>query len=318
LAYWKCTPEKLVANAEQYEYVLEQLATMEEEGGLWNWVKEQWYDYKEEKESLEHFFADCRDANEIREGVEELHYIVTNWDEIEKLYSQVSQRISAYLNTLEKTDNIGRYERGRLIVPVVSTALTLGGTAATKIEEIKNILKSLRTVSEGSWKKVTEGFGKLLTKKVVRENWNGFANIFKATADEVAEAATKIKSHRVTVGAGTKGNYGYLEGTINNSIVDNKIWRSGQALESEPRIFTAIEVEGAGGKTWLRTTDSEYKMLNKLASDLKAKTGAIYPSITGELKVVSENPYCASCQGIIQQFNKMFPNVKLILVDGAK
>jgi len=59
-------------------------------------------------------------------------------------------------------------------------------------------------------------------------------------------------------------------------------------------------------------------MLNKLASDLEAKTGAKYPSITGVLKIVSENPYCASCQGIIQQFNEMFPNVKLILVDGAK
>jgi hypothetical protein len=60
-----------------------------------------------------------------------------------------------------------------------------------------------------------------------------------------------------------------LEGTVDNFSIDNKMWRSGQALESEPKIFTAIEVEGAGGKAWLRTTDSEYKMLNKLASDLK-------------------------------------------------
>jgi len=89
-------------------------------------------------------------------------------------------------------------------------------------------------------------------------------------------------------------------------------------LADEPRIFTAIEVEGGGGKTWLRTTDSEYKMLNKLASDLGRTPGATKPNIKGELLIVSENPYCASCQGIIQQFNKMFPNVKLILVDGAK
>jgi len=37
-----------------------------------------------------------------------------------------------------------------------------------------------------------------------------------------------------------------------------------------------------------------------------------------EIKIISELPYCASCQGIIQQFNQMFPNIKLILVDGAK
>ena len=45
-------------------------------------------------------------------------------------------------------------------------------------------------------------------------------------------------------------------------------------MADEPRIFTAIEVEGGGGKTWLRTTDSEYKMLNKLASDLGRTPGA--------------------------------------------
>jgi hypothetical protein len=68
----------------------------------------------------------------------------------------------------------------------------------------------------------------------------------------------------------------------------------------------------------LRTTDSEYKMLNKLASDLGGTTGSVKPNVIGEFKIVSENPYCASCSGIIQQFNEMFPNVKLILVDGAK
>ncbi|GIM58153.1 deaminase domain-containing protein [Capnocytophaga canimorsus] len=59
-------------------------------------------------------------------------------------------------------------------------------------------------------------------------------------------------------------------------------------------------------------------MLNKLAKDLGAEKGKIYAHITGELKIVSENPYCTSCQGVIQQFNKMSPNVKLILVDGVK
>jgi hypothetical protein len=90
------------------------------------------------------------------------------------------------------------------------------------------------------------------------------------------------------------------------------------ALADEPKIFTATEVEGAGGKTWLRTTDSEYKMLNKLASDLGGTPGVVKSNIYGEIKIISENPYCASCQGIIQQFNQMFPNIKLILVDGAK
>ena len=57
-------------------------------------------------------------------------------------------------------------------------------------------------------------------------------------------------------------------------------------------------------------------MLNKLAEDLGGKYN---PNIKGEIKIVSELEYCKSCTGIIiQQFNEMFPNIKLILVDGVK
>ncbi|WP_299010697.1 deaminase domain-containing protein [uncultured Tenacibaculum sp.] len=38
----------------------------------------------------------------------------------------------------------------------------------------------------------------------------------------------------------------------------------------------------------------------------------------GEIKLVSELPYCMSCQGVIQDFSTMFPNVKVILIDGLK
>jgi hypothetical protein len=154
---------------------------------------------------------------------------------------------------------------------------------------------------------------------VIRVNWNGFANIFKANADEILEAINRIKNHRTTTGNLSGGNYGYLEGTVNGVTVDNKMWRSGQAdLMIEPQIFDAIPVTGNNGGTWLRNTDSEYKMLNKLADDLGGVNGNTYPNVIGEFKIVSENPYCSSCQGIIQQFHDMFPNVKLILVDGAK
>jgi hypothetical protein len=152
--------------------------------------------------------------------------------------------------------------------------------------------------------------------QVIRKNWNGVANIFRATAEEIKEATDKIKNYRLTISSG--GNYGYLEGTINNKIVENKFWRSGKFEAGEPQIFAAIAVEGSNGGTWLRNTDSEYKMLNKLAEDLGAKVAGKYPAIKGELKIISENPYCASCTGIIQQFNEMFPNVKLILIDGTK
>ena len=88
--------------------------------------------------------------------------------------------------------------------------------------------------------------------------------------------------------------------------------------QNEVHIFDAISVQGGSGNAWLRITDSEYRMLNKLADDLGGIKGNSYPNITGEFKIVSEKPYCVSCQGIIQQFHDMFPNITLILVDGTK
>lgn len=59
-------------------------------------------------------------------------------------------------------------------------------------------------------------------------------------------------------------------------------------------------------------------MLNRLANELGAEKGRVYRKMQGELKIISELEYCKSCTGIIQQFNEMFPNIKLILVDGVK
>ena len=143
-----------------------------------------------------------------------------------------------------------------------------------------------------------------------------------ALPDEIADAVTKIKQHRNTVGNQNSGNYGYLEGNVGTQNLTGNIIRSGPKDENMSEIFDAVEVnsqqviEGPGA--WLRNTDSEYKMLNRLANDLNVVKGGRYPDVTGTLKIISERPYCPSCQGVIQQFNEMFPNVNLILVDGVR
>ncbi|WP_295212589.1 deaminase domain-containing protein [uncultured Chryseobacterium sp.] len=45
-----------------------------------------------------------------------------------------------------------------------------------------------------------------------------------------------------------------------------------------------------------------------------------YPEIKGEgeITILSELPYCMSRQGVIQDFSKMFPNVKINLIDNLK
>ncbi|WP_078228562.1 deaminase domain-containing protein [Flavobacterium sp. LM4] len=156
---------------------------------------------------------------------------------------------------------------------------------------------------------------------ITRESWNGFKNIFKANADEIAEATTKIKNHRLAQNEGTNGNYGYLEGKIGDISKNGEMIRSGEP-DKINEIFDALKInpkqEIDGANSWLRNTDSEYKMLNRLANDLNVIKGKIYKEIRGELRIVSERPYCPSCQGVIQQFSEMFPNVKLILIDGIK
>jgi hypothetical protein len=170
-----------------------------------------------------------------------------------------------------------------------------------------------------------------ITQKVIKKRNIKFSNanynqgqnigkIIKGSAQEIADAKIKIQNYRISTNAGNGGNFGYLEGTVNNTLVDNKLWRSISInnAKNEIHIFTAIESEGAGGNSWLRITDSEYRMLNKLANDLGGVKGNVYNNVTGTLKIISENPYCKSCTGIIQEFHEMFPKLNLILIEGVK
>jgi hypothetical protein len=112
-----------------------------------------------------------------------------------------------------------------------------------------------------------------------------------------------------------------MEGNLSGGSVQcipNNIVSSGAPVPVSDRIFDAVDVGG-----WERYTDSEYKMLNQLAKDLGATPGVpiadqVKSGITGSIKIVSEKPYCASCQGVIHQFNQMFPEVEITLIDGVR
>ena len=68
---------------------------------------------------------------------------------------------------------------------------------------------------------------------------------------------------------------------------------------------------------WKRCTDSEFKMLNKLALDLKAERGKVYDTVTGSVLIVSERKFCPSCTDVISQFKTMFPKVDCTLIDNV-
>lgn len=119
-----------------------------------------------------------------------------------------------------------------------------------------------------------------------------------------------------------KKNKAYMEGNIGNLKFDgNNVRRSGDTFEGE-NVFSAYKVDKNGGintqGSWIRNADTEYVMLSEIAKKLGAKRGGVYKTIKGEIKIVSELPYCASCQGVIQDFSRMFPNVKIVLIDKLK
>jgi hypothetical protein len=157
-------------------------------------------------------------------------------------------------------------------------------------------------------------------------NGNGGDNRIKeASHKEVREEGTNIATDRVsknkTSNRAYRKNAGRLEGNLtvngNKFEVDNKI------LYTKELDFDDIDV------IRLKATDlhgqghTEYYMLNKLAESLVKKAGAPidgqYRAITGELKIVSELPFCDSCTDIIQkQWLELFPNTNLVLVNGVR
>ncbi len=167
--------------------------------------------------------------------------------------------------------------------------------------------------------------------KNVADNDLGLTKARKALPDEVAKSVNNLRDFRKSrtdiIG---RSNIGKLDGTINGRSVselsEHNYWVGGEQniLTSRPpgqaRIWQADVVQTKNGYSYLADIDSEYNMLTDLARKLEpnAKLGDKFMQHTGQLKIVSEIAYCKSCQGIIQKFNNMFPEIKIILIDGIK
>ena len=71
----------------------------------------------------------------------------------------------------------------------------------------------------------------------------------------------------------------------------------------EERIFKAIDN---------RDADSEVFVFGHLAQSL-----GLEPGDKGIIRVVSERPFCESCQGVISQSYDIFPQIRLVLIHGT-
>lgn len=123
--------------------------------------------------------------------------------------------------------------------------------------------------------------------------------------------ANQIRSIRAGMNVGQHKNIAYMEGKVGTASyfeigISGETSILGTAAVPETRIFSTFNI----GHT--RAFDSEVKLLESFAQKFSTN-----PTISGSLKLVSERPFCESCTGVIEQFNKVFPNVKVEQVSGA-
>ncbi len=184
-ALWQCDYGKILAKVDEYEGIVDQLARMDAEGGIWNWVKRQVHDYQEDQDDIVQYIADCRDAADLRQAIEDLAELATNWDELAALSEDLSGKLQSYLELLESSDNQGRYERGFLIVPAAALVLPMGAGIASKAEKIKASLKALVKTSKENLAKVGE--------KVVEMGREGLKDIGLVSEAELNTLAASVK-----------------------------------------------------------------------------------------------------------------------------
>ena len=268
-AYWECRTSQLIANYEKYEYVIEQLANNEKERGLWNWVREQWHDYRGKQDELKRYFKDCRDADDLRETIEDLYELATNWEEIGMLSSEVCQRINQYWITLGGEENIGRYQRGKLIFPTASFLLPFGAGVVSKVEKLKNGLKILKNTSTEDWRKFINQIDHLVTKSLNRITLN--PNL-KVIYDDCIKAGYKASDEGPEVFFSTADNV--IVAKISDDALHIKIpHENGWATQSKTQLA--------------KETFDQVKSSRKVY-----RLGALNKSQTGEAQYwSSENPF---------------------------
>ncbi len=67
------------------------------------------------------------------------------------------------------------------------------------------------------------------------------------------------------------------------------------------------------GKGYIAATDSEYKILENIADEYWSDDPNARARVTGEIRLYTERKPCPSCIKVIQQFEKLFPNIHIIV-----
>ncbi len=99
---------------------------------------------------------------------------------------------------------------------------------------------------------------------------------------------------------GDTGDLKAISGPEKNGFVDGPSEGGNHLTSSEARGFS-------------RATDSEYKLLEKIADTYWSDDPSARARVTGEIRLYTERLPCDSCVKVIEQFEKLFPNIRIIV-----
>ena len=151
-AYLECKDKDIKLNKTEYKTLLDKLAQAQQDTGIWSWVKEKYYEPK--VEDLGEKIKTCEDANQLRADISdtliEIKESIDSWEEIKTHAKNIKNKISGYYNLITSKENAGRYEAGRLVIPVASTVIPIVGQVGkiSKISKAKTVLKGIEELSE--------------------------------------------------------------------------------------------------------------------------------------------------------------------------
>lgn len=133
----------------------------------------------------------------------------------------------------------------------------------------------------------------------------------------IEQSSSTIAQIRNANGIGASRNIGFLQGQINGQTINPL--NPGNFRVSNDGLNSAPIFEPSFVARHVRDLDSEFKLLDDLAQSLGGTSpSGVYPQITGDIRLVSEKAFCASCSRVITEFSNMFPNVNLSLVNGIQ
>jgi len=181
-----------------------------------------------------------------------------------------------------------------------------------RVGQLKSILENKSSTAQ--FIKI-EKYGTKVDKDYEDSSGLNIFNYFKKKIESVRIESMGPRSKKRNVGvAGIVGGTEKRKYTEFSAISGEKSYDG--RLDSVPddeRMFSHKKVQGHTSKH-----DSENKLLEKIAKELGGAKGEVFEDVTETVYLASEIQYCASCRELVPQFKTMFPNSKLIFVDGTR